>query len=172
MHYFPPLQSVCSPSIPSPTPTVHPMKTFSACLPYQACLCKSDSVSRSLLARSLLTHTCKHKHTPTVSQWPDFHWHMNTVPPHADHRCMCNSILVRTDYWLLLFEKPLIPPHPRHGKPHPCSIYSVELEGKNLHFGRCFSSFCSCEDIMKNTHAHSLPHTHHQREKLTKTRAP
>lgn len=52
------------PSIPPSTP--RPTKAFSpsACLCYQACLCKSDSVSRSLLALSLLTHT----HTPTRMQ--------------------------------------------------------------------------------------------------------
>lgn len=41
----------------------------SAFLPYQACLCKSDSVSRSYLAQSLLTHTHTHANTNTHPRW-------------------------------------------------------------------------------------------------------
>lgn len=44
---------------PSLLPPLTPQRAHPprACLPYQACLCNSDSVSRSHLAQSLLTHT-------------------------------------------------------------------------------------------------------------------
>lgn len=71
MHNFPALLFSIHLSFFHPSPCIKNPPP-SACLHYQPCLCKSDRVSRSHLAQSLLTHThphtCKHKHTPTVSQ--------------------------------------------------------------------------------------------------------
>lgn len=83
-----------SPLLPALTPSkkIYPMN---ACLPYHACLSNSDTDSRSGLAPSLLTHN----HTPTVSQWPDFHRVRAQSRQQTNHR-ICKNLLVRKVCWL------------------------------------------------------------------------